>query len=93
MRHLLQGGEGGAFNLGSEKGFSVREIIDKTKEVTGRDFRVTEEARRAGDPAVLIASSEKIRRVLGWQPEHSSTEEIIASAWKWHQAHPYGYAK
>lgn len=93
MRHLLQGGEGGAFNLGSEKDFSVREIIDKTKEVTGRDFRVTEEARRAGDPAVLIASSEKIRRVLGWQPEHSSTEEIIASAWKWHQAHPYGYAK
>lgn len=93
MRHLLKGGESGAFNLGSEKGFSVREIIGMAKKVTGTDFTVTEEARRAGDPAVLIASSEKIRKVLGWKPEHSSTEEIIASAWKWHQGHPYGYAK
>ena len=72
---------------------STPEIIDMAKKVTGTDFTVTEEARRAGDPAILIASSEKVRKVLGWKPEHSSTEEIIASAWKWHKGHPYGYAK
>ena len=55
------------------------------------DFAVTEEARRSGDPAVLVASSEKIRSELGWQPQHSTVEEIIKTAWKWHQGHPNGY--
>lgn len=93
MQYLLRGGESTYFNLGSENGFSVRDIIDTAKEVTGIDFKVTEEARRSGDPAVLIASSRKCKAVLGWHPTHSDTREIIASAWKWHKSHPYGYKK
>lgn len=92
MRYLAEGGKSDVFNLGSEKGFSVREIIEKAKKVTGVDFKVTEEGRRSGDPAVLIASSAKCKKVLGWNPTRSSTEEIISSAWKWHLLHPYGYS-
>jgi len=78
-------------NLGSGEGFSVRQIVDLARKVTGRDIPVRECPRRAGDPAVLIASSEKIRRVLGWNPQCSDVESIIASAWRWHKSHPYGY--
>lgn len=92
LRHLLQGGSSKAYNLGSEKGFSVKQMIDTAKAVTGIDFSVVEEARRAGDPAVLIASSAKIRQELGWEPQHSNVEEIISSAWAWHKKHPYGYS-
>ncbi len=91
LKHLLAGGASRVYNLGSENGFSVRQIIDSAKKVTGVDFTVVEEARRAGDPAVLIASSEKIRAELGWVPQHSNVEEVIANAWKWHKGHPYGY--
>ncbi len=91
MRYLLDGGESDIFNLGSENGFSVREMIETAKAVTGVDFKVTEEARRAGDPAVLIASSTKCKKILGWHPIHSSTKEIFASAWAWHKQHPHGY--
>lgn len=91
LKHLLQGGSSKIYNLGSEKGFSVNEMIASAKKITGIDFPVVEEARRAGDPAVLIASSEKIRRELGWVPEHSSVDEIISSAWHWHKGHPNGY--
>ena len=77
--------------LGSENGFSVREIIDAAKKITGIDFTVTEESRRSGDPAVLIASSEKIREELGWVPECSTVNEVISTAWKWHKGHPQGY--
>ncbi len=91
MRYLLDGGESDVFNLGSENGFSVREMIETAKAVTGVDFKVTEEARRAGDPAVLIASSAKCKKILGWHPTHSSTKEIFASAWAWHKQHPHGY--
>ena len=59
--------------------------------MTGRDFAVTEEERRAGDPAVLIASSERLRQVTDWSPVYSDVETIIAHAWKWHQTHPNGY--
>ncbi len=93
MKYLLAGGESNYFNLGSENGFSVRDIIDTAKKVTGIDFKVTEEARRPGDPAVLIASSKKCKETLGWQPAHSDTEEIIATAWKWHKEHPYGFSR
>ena len=93
MKYLVSGGESNYFNLGSENGFSVREMIETAKKVTGVDFKVTEEARRPGDPAVLIASSKKCKEVLGWHPTHSDTEEIIASAWQWHKSHPYGYKK
>ncbi|MDU2063386.1 MAG: UDP-glucose 4-epimerase GalE [Sporomusaceae bacterium] len=91
LRHLLAGGASAVYNLGSEHGFSVKEIIAVAKEVTGVDFPVKEAARRAGDPAVLVASSAKIRAELGWQPQHSSVQEIVASAWEWHQAYPDGY--
>ncbi len=91
LKHLLGGGASRVYNLGSENGFSVREIIDYAKKVTETDFAVTEEARRAGDPAVLIASSERIREELGWVPVCSNVEEIIRTAWKWHKNHPYGY--
>ncbi len=91
LQHLLRGGASRVYNLGSENGFSVRQMMDCAKQVTGVDFSVVEEARRAGDPAVLIASSGKIREELGWQPQHSSVQEVIATAWKWHQGHPHGY--
>lgn len=91
LQHLLKGGSSRVYNLGSENGFSVRQMIDCAKRVTAVDFTVVEEARRAGDPAVLIASSEKIRSELGWIPEHSSVEEVIGTAWKWHKGHPRGY--
>ena len=91
LDYLVKGGKSQSFNLGSQHGFSVREMIDAAKKVTGRDFAVTEEERRAGDPAVLIASSECLRQVTGWSPVYSDVETIIAHAWKWHQTHPNGY--
>lgn len=91
LQHLLKGGTSRVYNLGSEHGFSVKEIIDSAKKITAVDFPVVEEERRAGDPAVLIASSEKIREELGWVPQHSSVEEVISSAWKWHKNHPHGF--
>ena len=80
-------------NLGSGEGFSVREIVDLARKVTGHPIPVRECPRRAGDPAVLIASSDTIRRLLGWNPKHSDIESIIASAWQWHKSHPHGYRK
>lgn len=92
LQYLAEGGgESQYFNLGSQNGFSVREMIEAAKKVTGKDFKVEEAPRRAGDPAILIAGSEKIRRVTGWQPTHSNVEQIIADAWNWHQHHPQGY--
>ena len=91
LKYLAEGGESQYFNLGSQNGFSVREMIEAAKKVTGKDFKVEEAPRRAGDPAILIAGSEKIRRVTGWQPTHSNVEQIIADAWNWHQHHPQGY--
>jgi UDP-glucose 4-epimerase len=78
-------------NLGSGEGFSVRQIVDLARKVTGHPIPVREMPRRAGDPAVLIASSDKIRSLLGWNPQHSDVESIIASAWEWHKSHPRGY--
>lgn len=91
VEHLLNGGSSDVFNLGNGQGFSVKEVIAKVKEVTGIDFPVVVQPRRSGDPAVLIASSEKARTVLGWTPSHSDLGNIIQSAWQWHQSHPDGY--
>lgn len=91
LQYLTEGGQPQAFNLGSQHGFSVRDMIGAAKAVTGRDFAVEEGPRRAGDPAALVASSEKIRRLTGWQPQYSQIETIIADAWKWHSGHPKGY--
>jgi UDP-glucose 4-epimerase len=73
------------YNLGSGQGFTVREVIDSVHRVTGRPIAVEECERRAGDPAVLVASSEKIKTELGWQPNYPQLDQIIASAWQWHQ--------
>jgi UDP-glucose 4-epimerase len=77
------------FNLGSEHGFSVQEIIHAAEKVTGRSIPRDILGRRAGDPPVLVASNTKARDLLGWQPEHSDIDTIIASAWRWHQQRSY----
>ena len=79
------------YNLGNGRGFTVREVIDVARQVTGHPIPATETPRRPGDPAVLVASSEKIQRELGWKPQHADLEQIVRSAWEWHQRHPEGY--
>ena len=93
VQYLVNGGKSDIFNLGNGVGFTVKEVIEKAKEVTGKDIKVVEEGRRAGDPAVLIASSDKAKKVLGWCPEYDSLDTIISTAWKWHSTHPNGYSK
>jgi len=80
------------YNLGTGRGFTVREVIETVRKVTGHPIPAREEPRRAGDPAVLVASSDKIKRELNWQPQHPNLEDIIRSAWVWFQSHPNGYA-
>jgi UDP-glucose 4-epimerase len=80
------------YNLGcGGNGYTVREVIETARTITGCPIPVCESARRPGDPAVLIASSDKIKRELGWQPQHQKLEIIIASAWDWLKRHPKGY--
>ena len=79
------------FNLGNGQGFSVRQVVEVARKVTGQPVPVIESPRRVGDPAVLIASSEKIRRELGWQPRFPDLETIVESSWQWHRTRPDGY--
>jgi UDP-glucose 4-epimerase len=81
------------YNLGNGEGFSVRQVVEVARKVTGHPIPVIESPRRAGDPAVLIASSEKIRRELGWQPKFPDLKTIVESAWQWHRARPDGYGR
>lgn len=90
-RYLSDGGSSDIFNLGTGDGFSVLEIINSTEKATGLKVNYEISPRRAGDPAKLIASNEKAKEILGWVPKHSSIEEIISDAWKWHKSHPDGY--
>jgi UDP-glucose 4-epimerase len=83
LKHMQETGSSGRYNLGNGKGFSVQQVIDTTRKVTGRDFRVTEDNRRPGDPAVLVADSTLAQQQLGWQPKHTDLESIIATAWQW----------
>jgi UDP-glucose 4-epimerase len=78
------------YNLGTGHGYTVKEVVDTARKVTGNDIPAHEEPRRAGDPASLVAASDRIRDELGWEPE-KSLEDMIADAWAWHQAHPDGY--
>jgi UDP-glucose 4-epimerase len=80
------------YNLGNGHGFSVREVIETARRVTGQAIPALETPRRPGDPAVLVASAEKIKKELGWQPEYASLEAIVRSAWDWRRAHPAGYS-
>ena len=79
------------YNLGNGNGFSVKQVIETVAKVTGRNVNYEVVPRRAGDPAILVASSDKIRRELGFKPQFDSLEKIVASAWKWHSTHPDGY--
>ena len=81
----------GPYNLGNGTGFSVKEVIQAAREVTGHEIPAVKAERRPGDPAKLIAGADKVRNVLGWNPEYPDLKDIIASAWQWHQAHPDGY--
>jgi UDP-glucose 4-epimerase len=83
---------GQALNVGNSRGYSVMEVLDTARRVTGKPIPAVVAPRRPGDPAVLVASSERIRRELGWQPRLSSLESIVATAWAWKQRHPLGYA-
>ena len=91
MEYLSKGGESNIFNLGNGVGFTVKEVIEMARKVTNHTIPIREEERRAGDPSVLIASSEKARKVLGWKPQYADLETIISTAWKWHVNHPDGY--
>ena len=91
LESINSGAKSNAYNLGNGSGFSVKQVVDTVERVVGREVNHEIVPRRAGDPAVLVASSEKIKKELGWKPEYDSLEKIIASAWKWHSTHIDGY--
>lgn len=92
LQHLEKGGASNAFNLGCGGGFSVLQVIEAARRVTGRPVATVTSARRAGDPAVLVASSERIRAELGWRPEKESLDAIVGDAWAWLSRNPNGYS-
>jgi UDP-glucose 4-epimerase len=93
LESLRNGSESNIYNLGSGKGFSVKEMIEMARKVTGHPIPAIVQERRAGDPAILIASSDKIKQQLGWNPKRDNLDMIIRTAWNWHQNHPNGYSK
>jgi UDP-glucose 4-epimerase len=92
MEELNAGARRLVFNLGIGRGFSVREVVESVRRVSGVDFAVIEESRREGDPPRLVASSERIKAELGWRPSCTELDEIVSSAWQWHSTHPEGYS-
>lgn len=91
LQYLQKGGESNVFNLGSSKGYSVKEIVEAAREITGHPIPTKIVERRAGDPSTLIASSEKAKQVLGWNSKRTSIHQIIRDAWNWHRTHVNGY--
>ncbi len=91
LEALVEEQVSGIYNLGNGSGFSVKEVVEVVKKISGKDFPVTLKERRPGDPPVLVASSERARKALGWEPVSPGIEEIVASAWEWHTRHPEGY--
>ncbi|MBM7551458.1 UDP-glucose 4-epimerase GalE [Thalassobacillus pellis] len=91
IKKLSKDGQSDVFNLGNGQGFTVKEVIDAARRVTGHDIPAEIAPRRSGDPAQLVASSEKALNELGWHPQHSDMEEMIRTAWHWFQDHPDGY--
>lgn len=91
MEYLRKGNESNIFNLGNGVGFTVKEVVETARKVTGHPIPAKEEPRRAGDPSTLIASSEKAKKILGWKPKFDDLETIITTAWNWHKNHPNGY--
>lgn len=93
VEYLMAGNDSNIFNLGNGIGFTVNEVIETARKVTGHPIPAKVEARRAGDPAVLIASSEKAKEILKWNPKYADLEQIIADAWNWHKNHKTGFMK
>lgn len=93
VEYLMNGNESNIFNLGNGVGFTVKEVIDVARRVTGHEIKAEVAPKRAGDPAKLIASSQKARDILGWMPRFTDIESIVESAWNWHKNHPDGYGK
>lgn len=93
LEYLKNGGKSTYYNLGNGNGFSVKEVIDTVEKVVGSPVKKQVVARRPGDPASLVASSEKIQKELGWKPKYDTLDSIVASAWKWHSTHPDGFNK
>ena len=91
LDYLLKGGENNVFNLGNGVGFTVKEVIDVARAVTGHPIPTQAVPRRAGDPAQLVASSAKAKSVLGWNPQYADLGTIVSSAWAWHKSHPNGF--
>lgn len=91
LMHLLEGGESKKYNLGNGNGYSILEVIETAKEVTGKDITYSYADRRAGDPAALVGSAELITRELGWKPEFHSLKSILRTAWNWHVSNPEGF--
>lgn len=91
MKYLRDGNDSNIFNLGNGVGFTVKEVVETARKVTGHPIPAKEEPRRSGDPSMLIASSAKAREVLGWNPQYADLETIIDTAWNWHKSHPNGY--
>ena len=93
LEYLKKGGKSTYYNLGNGNGFSVKEVIDTVEKVLGQPIKKQIVERRPGDPASLVASSEKIQRELGWKPKYDTLDSVVASAWKWHSTHPNGFEK
>jgi UDP-glucose 4-epimerase len=93
LEYLRSGNESTAINLGNGQGYSVLEVVEAAREVTGREIPVEMQGRRPGDPSHLVADSARARTVLGWQPQYPDLAAIIGSAWEWHSGHPQGYAE
>jgi UDP-glucose-4-epimerase GalE len=93
LRHLFSGGSSATYNVGTERPSSVRDVIATVERVTGRRVEFRSAPRRAGDPAVLYASAELIRRELGWVPRRPGLETIVADAWRWRLDHPAGFSR
>jgi UDP-glucose 4-epimerase len=91
LEHLRRHHRSGVYNLGNGRGFSVKEVIETVRDVTGQPIQADISPRRSGDPAILIASPERAIRELNWKPKYDNLHTIVETAWKWHKAHPNGY--
>ncbi|MBM7616789.1 UDP-glucose 4-epimerase [Weissella uvarum] len=91
LDYLADGNPSNQFNLGSANGYSVKEMVEAARKATGKEIPAEVGPRRVGDPDSLVASSDKAREILGWQPQYENVEDIIKTAWTWHQKHPHGY--